>query len=136
MRSTIYLVASLAAAGIAFYLSSPDSTGSGETPTAASAGSDAAADLAATPVASQVLVDSGLLVLRVDDMHCEYGCFPKVRETLESFDKVVSVELDDQAEEGTLDNPQVLISYDPGFDLGAARAALAKKGFAKSSLVP
>jgi copper chaperone CopZ len=135
MRPTIYLVASLAAAGIAYYLASP----SGSTPlteTRMAESADSGTGLAATPVTSQVMVDSGLLVLRVEDMHCEYACYPKVRETLEGLDQVVSVELDDQAEEGTLDNPQVLITYDPGFDLGAARSALAQRGFAKSSVVP
>lgn len=128
MRSPIYFVAALAAAGIAFFLASTPEV---ERPVVATPSPSAV-----TPVASQVLVDSGTLVLRVEDMHCEFACFPKVRDTLQGFDKVVSVELDDQAEAGTLDNPQVLITYDPGFDLGAARSALAAKGFAKSTIVP
>jgi|GEM_PF-1044856 hypothetical protein len=130
MRSPIYFVAALAAAGIAFFLAS------GPTPEVEPSVVATPSPAAVTPVASQVLVDSGTLVLRVEDMHCEFACFPKVRETLQGFDKVVSVELDEQAEAGTLDNPQVLITYDPGFDLGAARSALAAKGFAKSTIVP
>lgn len=128
MRSPIYFVAALTAAGIAFLLASTPKV---ERPVVATP-----SPAEVTPVASQVLVDSGTLVLRVEDMHCEFACFPKVRETLQGFDKVVSVELDEQAEAGTLDNPQVLITYDPGFDLGAARSALAAKGFAKSTIVP
>ncbi len=130
MRSPIYFVAALAAAGIAFFLAS------GPTPKVERPVVATPSPAAVTPVASQVLVDSGTLVLRVEDMHCEFACFPKVRETLQGFDNVVSVELDEQAEVGTLDNPQILITYDPGFDLGAARSALAAKGFAKSTIVP
>ncbi len=138
MRSPIYFVAALAAAGIAYYLASPPSDGTSVAATEQAAGvapqtgSESAADVGT----SQVLVDTGTLVLRVDDMHCEFACFPRVKQTLQELDKVVSVELDEQAAAGTLDNPQVVIDYEPGFDLGYARQALAKKGFAKSSIVP
>jgi periplasmic mercuric ion binding protein len=127
MRSPIYLFAALAAAGIAYYLASSPA------PTTTPAATNATAEV--TP-ARQVLTDSGTLTMRVEDMHCEYGCFPTVKKTLEGFDQVVSVELDEQAEEGSLDNPQVLVTYEPGFDLTAAQSALAKNGFAKSSVVP
>lgn len=126
MRSPIYLLSALAAAGIAYYLAS----GPANTSTA----SPAVAEVSANN--SQVLADSGTLTLRLDDMHCEFGCFPTVKKTLEGFDKVVSVTLDEQREAGSLDNPQVLVTYEPGFDLTAAQGALAKKGFAKSSIVP
>lgn len=152
MRTPIYLVAILVAAGVAYFLAQTPEQGSGQggtnlsatNPGATNAGGAAqrvvstssAAGANADPVASQVLVDTGTIVLRVEDMHCEFACYPKVRETLEGFDGVVAVELDEQAEKGTLDNPQVLITYNPGFDLGAARAALAKKGYSRSSVVP
>lgn len=125
MRSPIYLLAALASAGIAYYLASTPAT---QTPDADR--------VVATETSSVVMEQSGTLTLRVDDMHCEFGCFPTVRKTLEGFDNVVSVTLDQQAEEGTLDNPQVLVTYESGFDLGAAQASLAKNGFAKSSVVP
>jgi len=125
MRSPIYLIAALASAGIAYYLASAPAT---QTPNTD--------QVVATVTASEVMEQPGTLTLRVDDMHCEFGCFPTVRKTLEGFDNVVSVTLDKQAEEGTLDNPQVLVTYESGFDLGAAQASLAKSGFAKSSLVP
>jgi len=125
MRSPIYLIAALASAGIAYYLASAPATQTSNTD-----------QVVATVTASEVMEQPGTLTLRVDDMHCEFGCFPTVRKTLEGFDNVVSVTLDKQAEEGTLDNPQVLVTYESGFDLGAAQASLAKSGFAKSSLVP
>lgn len=124
MRSSIYLVTALVALGIAYLLA--------QAPTAPATGSSAAP--AAT--SAGVLADAGTLTLRVDGMHCEYGCFPKVKKTLEGFDHVVAVQLDEQAEEGTLDNPQVLLSYESGFDLLAAQEALAKNGFAKTSVLP
>lgn len=141
MRTPIYIVAILVAAGVAYFLAqTPPGSGQGATNQGAGAqrvvSTSSASGANAEPVASQVLVDTGTIVLRVEDMHCEFACYPKVRETLEGFDGVVSVELDEQAEKGTLDNPQVLITYNPGFDLGAARAALAKKGYARSSVVP
>lgn len=126
MRSPIYLIAALASAGIAYYLASAPATKT----------ENASPDsVVATATSSVVMEQPGTLTLRVDDMHCEFGCFPTVRKTLEGFDKVVSVTLDKQAEEGTLDNPQVLVTYEPGFDLTAAQASLAKRGFAKSSVV-
>ncbi len=127
MRSPIYLFAALASAGIAYYLASAPASQSANAP---------AGQVVATETSSVVMAQPGTLTLRVDDMHCEFGCFPTVRKTLEGFDKVVSVALDKQAEAGTLDNPQVLVTFDSGFDLSAAQAKLAKSGFAKSSLVP
>jgi len=128
MRAPLYVFAALAAVGIAYYLATTPAA-----PTATAAVSPAAAD--ASQTASAVLTDAGTLTLRVDDMHCEYGCYPKVKKTLESFDEVVSVELDKQPEAGSLDNPQVVLTYQPGFDLAAAQSALAKSGFAKTSVV-
>lgn len=128
MRAPLYVLAALAAVGIATYLATTPAA-----PTATAGLSPAAAD--ASQTAAAVLTDAGTLTLRVDDMHCEYGCYPKVKKTLESFDEVVSVELDKQPEAGSLDNPQVVLTYQPGFDLAAAQSALAKSGFAKTSVV-
>lgn len=125
MRAPLYVLAALAAVGIAYYVAT--------TPAAPTA--TAGVSAAASQTAAAVLTDAGTLTLRVDDMHCEYGCYPKVKKTLESFDEVVSVELDRQPEAGSLDNPQVVLTYQPGFDLAAAQSALAKSGFAKTSVV-
>jgi len=127
MRSPAYLLAALAAAGIAYYVAS--------TPNPQPTGSQSVNEDAVVATAAAVMDQPGTLVLRVEDMHCEFACFPKVKKTLEGFGGVVSVELDEQAEEGTLDNPQVVVTYDSGFDLAAAQGALAKSGFAKSSVV-
>lgn len=126
MRSFVYVIAVLAAAGIAYWIAvaPPEQTVQ-----------QAVVSEASPENASQVLVDAGTLVLRVDDMHCQYNCYPKVKETLQGFDGVVAVELDEQGDNETF-NPQVVIDYDPGFDLGAAQGALAGQGFAKSSVVP
>jgi len=125
MRTPIYFMAALAAAGIAYFLAS--------SPIQQAANGD---PVVATETASVVMDQPGTLTLRVEGMHCEFGCFPTVRKTLEGIDQVVSVQLDKQAEAGTLDNPQVVVSYESGFDLGKAQSLLAKNGFAKSSLVP
>lgn len=125
MRSSIYVLTALVAAGIAYYLASPPTPGE----------ISVASNEVSQP-GTEVLADPGTLTLRVDDMHCEYGCFPTVKKTLEGFAHVVSVELDEQPEAGTLDNPQVLLTYQSGFDLAAAQDALAKSGFAKSSVIP
>lgn len=123
MRTPIYVLAALAAAFIAYSIASSPSQ-----PVQQEA-------VAATAAGSQVFAEPGSMTLRVDDMHCEFGCFPKVKKTLEGFDEVVAVELDEQAEAGTLDNPQVVVTYRSGFDLAAAQGALAESGFAKSAPV-
>ena len=138
MRSIVYIGAAVAAAGIAMLLSAPQSADhqsadhqSADQPIAGGQSAATAAALTSGPAA-----DSGTLTLRVEDMHCEHGCFPTVRKTLQQLPQVVSVTLDQQAEEGTLDNPQVVIQYDPGFDLSNAQAQLAQKGFARTNPVP
>ena len=127
MRAPIYVLAALAAAGIAYYLAA--------TPAATPATAVVTPAAADGVQAAAVLADAGTLTLRVDGMHCEFACYPKVKKTLESFEEVVSVELDEQPEAGSLDNPQVVLTYEAGFDLAAAQSALAKSGFAKTSVV-
>jgi mercuric ion binding protein len=124
MRSAIYALAAVAAAGIVFMFS---------TAPVGDAKTDSPSTV--TTASSQVMPEGGTLTLRVDDMHCPFACYPSVKSTLEGQGNVVSVELDTQKEEGAIDNPQVLIKYDSGFDLTAAMAALSKKGFAKHSVV-
>lgn len=76
----------------------------------------------------------GTVVLNVPNMHCEFSCFPLVKETLESSTTVASVELAPQKEEGTIDNRQIVVNHNPGFDAEEAIGALTKAGFADSSL--
>lgn len=125
MRSVVYAFAALAAAGIAYLFATvpPTTTEPADkTPTAVAA-------------SHEVMPEAGVLTLRVDDMHCPFACYPAVKKTLEGQGNVVAVELDKQKEEGAIDNPQVLIKYEPGFDLTAALEALDSKGFAKHSVI-
>lgn len=125
MRSLIYAFAAVAAAGIAYLFATVPPT----------AETSAKPPITATASASSVMEEAGSLTLRVDDMHCPFACYPAVKKALEGQDNVVGVELDQQKEEGTIDNPQVVINYESGFDLDAAMNALAKKGFGKHSVV-
>ena len=149
MRSVIYAVAAIAAAGLAYLFStSPmgdatsgtratrsQTTRSQTTITQTTGSQVAGSRVAVTTASSQVMQEAGTLTLRVENMHCPFACYPSVKSTLESQGNVVSVELDKQREEGAIDNPQVLIKYDSGFDLTAAMDALSKKGFAKHSVI-
>jgi periplasmic mercuric ion binding protein len=130
MRSLIYAFAAVAAAGIAYLFATVPPAGetSAETPITATAPANSV-------MANSVMEEAGSLTLRVDDMHCPFACYPAVKKTLEGQDNVVGVELDQQKEEGTIDNPQVVINYESGFDLTAAMNALSKKGFGKHSIV-
>jgi periplasmic mercuric ion binding protein len=88
----------------------------------------------ATTAVTRVMSEPGQLTFDVPQMHCEFACFPRVKETLEQTAAVESVELAPQQEEGTIDNRQVIVKYQAGFDVAAAVAALSKEGFAKSSV--
>lgn len=125
MRSAVYALAAVAAAGIAYFFATVPPP----------ADPTAKATVPATAAAHQVMSESGTMTLRVEDMHCPFACYPAVKDTLEDQTNVLAVELDKQQAEGAIDNPQVLIKYDSGFDLTAALAALSKKGFDKHSVV-
>ena len=139
MRSAIYAVAAIAAAGLAYLFSTAPirgaTSGTQAASTQAAGSQETGNQVAVTTASSQVMQEAGTLTLRVEDMHCPFACYPSVKSTLESQGNVVSVELDKQQEEGAIDNPQVLIKYDSGFDLTAAMDALSKKGFAKHSVI-
>ena len=68
------------------------------------------------------------------EMHCPFGCYPKVKETLEGMAGVAGVELAEQKKEGVIDNPKVYIKLNGDFDSKLAVAALEKEGF-KSELL-
>ena len=68
-------------------------------------------------------------------MHCEFACFPKVKETLESAGGVDEVTLAAQQEEGVLDNRQVIVKYQPGFNVREAIATLEAAGYTESEIV-
>ncbi len=125
MRSVIYAVAAVAALGILIAIATMPS--SEVTPDDASATS-VVAD-------AKVMEDAGTMTLAVPTMHCEFSCFPKVKETLEGMPGVQEVVLDKQKEEGVVDNRQVVVSYEPGFDVSSAIGTLAEKGFSDSGVV-
>ncbi len=81
------------------------------------------------------MTEAGTLTLSVPEMHCEFACFPKVKETLEEADGVEDVSLAAQKEEGVLDNRQVIVKYQPGFDVHAAIASLESAGYTDSDIV-
>ncbi len=125
MRNAVYALAAIAAAGIAYLFATAPIPGDAPSETVSSV----------TNTSHQVMPTSGSMTLQVDDMHCPFACYPAVKKTLEGQTGVVDVELAEQKVDGEIDNPQVLVKYEPGFDLTAAREALAKKGFAKSSVI-
>ena len=137
MRGVAYAVAAIAAVGIMIVIatsSNDDATKSApESAVAETQTVDNAEVLAAstTPATS----DTQQLTLAVPEMHCEFACFPKVKETLEADETVELVELGPQKEEGAIDNRQVIVTYKPGFDVEAAIQLLDKEGFDDSELV-
>jgi len=124
MRSIVYALAVFAAVGIAYLFATvPNPVPPSDVPVAVSTASHV------------VMQEAGTVTLRVDEMHCPFACYPAVKGALEGQQNVLAVELDKQEIEGVIDNPQVVIKYEPGFDMTAAMEALAKKGFAKNSVV-
>jgi copper chaperone CopZ len=133
MRFVVYLVAVLAAAGIVYYVS-----GSGDAPLAQSnpAPAPAAAENADVETADSAdVAATELISLKVPGMHCPFACYPSVKKTLESEAGVAEVELAQQKEEGTIDNPVVLIRASDSFDLDKAIEHLASSGFADATVV-
>ncbi len=88
-----------------------------------------------TPAPAALMTESGRLTIAVPTMQCEMACFPRVKITLEGNDHVQSVELATQEEEGVLDNRQVIVNYDNGFNLNAALSSLVEEGFPNSAVV-
>lgn len=124
MRGFAYVIAVLAAIGIMIGIVSY--------PNQSKPTSDRSA---ATPATAAVMTEPGTLKIAVPTMHCKVACFPRVKTTLEGNDGVQSVELATQKEEGVLDNRQVIVNYDNGFNLNAALAALVEEGFPNSVVV-
>ena len=126
MRGLAYAIAVIAAVGIMIGIAMSPQQSSDEL------AAPAAIAVSATP---EVMTEAGTLTLSVPNMHCEFACFPRVKEAIESADGVQEVQLAAQKEEGTIDNRQVVVKYDAGFDLGAALTLLSKEGFADSDVV-
>ncbi len=124
MRGFAYVIAVLAAIGIMIgIVSYPNQN-------------EPTSNLPTTPPASAaIMTQAGTLTIAVPTMQCEMACFPRVKTTLESNNGVQSVELATQKVEGALDNRQVIVNYDNGFDLNAALSALVEEGFPNSAVV-
>ena len=124
MRGLAYVIAAVAAVGIMVVI-------------ATSPGTQEEEGVAATSVAAppDAMAEAGTLTLSVPEMHCEFACYPKVKEALEQQNGVQEVNLAEQKEEGVLDNRAVVIKYEPGFSLNAAIASLDQAGYAKSEMV-
>ena len=90
---------------------------------------------ATIPASAALMTESGTLTIAVPTMQCEMACFPRVKTTLEGNDGVQSVELATQKEEGVLDNRQVVVNYDNGFNLNAALSSLVAEGFTNPAVV-
>ncbi|MAI31578.1 MAG: hypothetical protein CBE00_03255 [Planctomycetaceae bacterium TMED240] len=124
MRGFAYFIAVLAAIGIMIgIVSYPNQTESRNRSSAS------------TPVPATVMTESGTLTIAVPTMQCEIACFPRVKTTLEGNEGVQSVELAAQQEKGVLDNRQVVVNYENGFNLNAALSSLVEDGFPNSAVV-
>lgn len=147
MRGLAYAIAAIAAVGIMFVIATmPGEQSSDPTATPATAETQTAetqtvaetqpaesAEVLASTTDAKAETES--LTLAVPKMHCEFACFPKVKETLESVETVELVELGPQKEEGAIDNRQVIVKFKPGFDVNDAVARLTKAGFGDSEVV-
>jgi len=71
-----------------------------------------------------------MVSMKVDEMHCPFGCYPTVEKALAKVPGVSSVKLADQKNSDTIDNPVVYVEVDSSFDPTAAIAAVSKAGFA------
>ncbi|MCH1439157.1 MAG: heavy-metal-associated domain-containing protein [Rubripirellula sp.] len=124
MRGFAYFIAVLAAIGIMIgIVSYPNQTESRNRSSAS------------TAVPATVMTESGTLTIAVPTMQCEIACFPRVKTTLEGNEGVQSVELAAQQEKGVLDNRQVVVNYENGFNLNAALSSLVEEGFPNSAVV-
>lgn len=135
MRGIVYAVAALAAVGIMIAIATLPGDPAGDEMVApdrvAATTAEAAADSPEIAVAS---AEGETLTLDVPKMHCEFACFPKVKQTLETTEGVAAVELAAQKEAGAIDNRQVIVTYRDGFDVDGALAKLEQAGFPGSGV--
>jgi len=67
--------------------------------------------------------------LAVPEMHCPFGCYPSVKDTLEAIDGIAGVELVEQEEEGKINDRRVIVTFDGEVDSTVAVAALDDASF-------
>lgn len=122
MKTVAYVVAGLAALGIMIALI--------VSPTAEVTPSETAPPAASlVSTTSEPMAEPGSMTFEVPGMHCQFACFPRVKETLESGEGVSEVVLAEQPDPNALTVKKVIVKYDTGFDPGKAIAALKQKGF-------
>lgn len=140
MRGLAYAIAAVAAVGIMFVIATSTNEPSSDPTTEPATAETQTADTQPIAESAEVLAstsdaEGGLVTIAVPEMHCNFVCFPKVKETLESDETVELVELGPQKEEGAIDNRQVIVKYKAGFDVKNAIALLSKEGFDDSDVV-
>jgi copper chaperone CopZ len=74
------------------------------------------------------------MTLSVPGMHCQQGCFPFVKETLEKQPGIESVELYPQPSDDEITDHRVRVRVGHDFDADQAIAALAKKGYKEAKV--
>ena len=134
MRGLAYTIAAIAAVGIMIVIATKPSDQTSE-PSAGTASVETLTAESTDVVAKTSSAESETVTIAVPEMHCEFACFPRVKETLESAEGVELVELGPQKEEGAIDNRQVIVKFKPGFDVNDAIARLTKEGFKNSDVV-
>lgn len=136
MRGLAYAIAAIAAVGIMIAIATmPKEQSSDPATTEIQTADTQPVAESAEVLAATTDAEGGLVTIAVPEMHCEFACFPKVKETLEAVETVELVELGPQKEEGAIDNRQVIVKYKAGFDVNDAIARLSKEGFDDSDVV-
>ena len=117
----------LLSSAVAFVGCNPPSDADSMTPAAPAT---PAAGTSGTTAAALPAVDKNVkLVSMKVSMHCAYGCYPRVKETLEEQGGVANVTLAEQKSSDAIDNPVVYIATTDNFDAKQAVEALQKEGF-------
>lgn len=110
----VFLLSGVAAVAAVAVMNAPEAKTSAAPQAVAMSASDAASVAAdGTPTE---------LVFSVPDMHCEFACAPKVRETLAAVPGVEKVETD-------VDTQTATVVTGPGFEAKKAIAALTEAGY-------
>lgn len=132
MRYMVYVVAILIAAGIVYIMGKPSETAISNPEAVASASSEVTpANIQGDDVSS---ADVQRVALSVPGMHCAFGCYPTVKEALETVDGVKEVELAKQKSETELDNKTVYVTFTNAFNLQTALTKLEEAGFDATKL--
>ena len=92
MRGLAYTIAAIAAVGIMIVIATKPSDQTSE-PSAGTASVETLTAESTDVVAKTSSAESETVTIAVPEMHCEFACFPRVKETLESAEGVELVEL-------------------------------------------